>query len=329
MQDNNDLIYDYITSFLKSGKKISVRGDSDIYFAVTLISAKQGLTKIEPNKQRQVVELLKDFNNNQMAVFLENLRYDLEVKNGFRSIVQDTKDIKKGLFPKKLISHREHASGCINTYIGFMRALEAGTLYTAKVEINGKLKRVFVKTPIGVTGDVVKDAGYFKLLIDPETMDVYSFMTKAGKIDKDSLTKVYSKKNLEATAVAYNYDNYARYVLKNYKNFRKQLLEKVDEIYGLERMLNTFLRMGGKVDPNKYSNEEFKEELIRFLEQKVGKKKVLKLVKRIENSEQSAKASKEILKVLSKELNKKPRAKIEKIAKPKSALKRQNYLKRM
>ena len=296
-----DIIYDFLKNILETRLNEIKYSFKSYEFSESLLEkARAKLNKINSLKQKEIVSLVSTFNSNQLALFLETFKYDLDYSKDFSNLLQNTREIKKGRFSRKVSSLTIYSKGCINTYTGFMRALEAGTLYTAKIKINGKLKRVFVKTPIGDVG-VNKATGFFRLLIDPETMDVYSFKSrKSGKINDSELIKVYTKEDLKNDLKAYHYDAYAQNVQKNYNNFKKALLDRIDAVYGLERVVDTFLRMGGKINPDKYSNPEFREEMIHYLKEKFGTDKLLRWSSKIKDPKKAAETKLEILKVLAK-----------------------------
>lgn len=302
---DKDLVYEFLEKVLETRlKEIKYSLKPYDFSSGLLEKSKPRLQKINPINQKEIINLVSTFNPNQLVVFLETLKYDIEYSKDFNNLLQNTREIKKGRFPRKVSSLTIYSRGCINTYSGFMRALEAGTLYTTKIKINGKLKRVFVKTPIGSIG-ANKDSGFFRLLLDPETMNVYSFKsTKSGKINDSELIKAYSKEELRRDCETYNRDTYAQNVQKNYDNFRKELLNKVDAVYGIERIVDTFLKMGGKINSEKYSNPEFREEIIEYLEEKFGTDKLLKWSSKIKDPKKAAEAKLEILNVLSRKYRK-------------------------
>jgi len=301
MDNENYLLYNNIKQIIETQLTKIKYGLKSYEFPFYLLQkAKKSLDGININNQKEIIKLLSSFNANQLAVFLDTLKYNIAHNKDCNSLLRDTRDIHKGRFPRKVSSLTIHSSGCINTYTGFMRALEAGTLYTTKIKIDGKLKRVFVKTPIGSIG-INKDSGFFRLFIDPETMNVYSFKSdKSGKIDEKTITKAYSKEELRKDCEVYNPDSYAQMVQKNYNSFRRSLLDRIDAVYGIERVVNTFLRMGGKINPNKYSNLEFREEMIEHLEEKLGTNKLLEWTAKIGDPKKAAEVQQEILRVLSR-----------------------------
>lgn len=297
----SNIVYNYLLNILDTRiQEIKYYGNYYKYFNIDLESAKPHLQEISKDNQKEIVNLLISFNENQLALFLENIKFDLKYSPDFKKLLQDTRDIKRGKFPKKIRFTTEYSRGCINTYIGFMRALKSGTLYTAKIKINGKLKRVFIKTPIGSTNNFNLVAGFYRVAIDPETMDVYSLQNKKnGKIDESGITKLYSVEHLEEDCNAEN-NIISEFAKNNYSKFRKELLERIDAIYGIERIVDTYLRMGGKINPQKYENDNFKEEMIRNLEEKFGTEKLLEWASKVKEPKDAAKLKLDILDNLSK-----------------------------
>ena len=127
------------------------------------------------------MRIVEKFSANQLSAVLENIRFNLAHQREFNSLLRDTRDIQKGRFLKKPRG-KANPEKCITSYIGFMRALKEDTLYTAKLNIDGKLKRVFIKTPVGSSKSQDLDYGFSRLAIDPETLNIYSFINqKDGK----------------------------------------------------------------------------------------------------------------------------------------------------
>lgn len=307
--NEQDLVYNFLKKRLNENQYNFRYGIKlDEFFNLDLDSAKLKLSKIDLKEQKEIIKIIENFNITQLSSVLENIRYNLKHKREFIDLLRDTRDIQKGRFLKKPRA-RVNPDTCINTYIGFMRALKEGALYTAKLKIDGKLKRVFIKTPVGNSKDIYLDSGFSRLAIDPETLNVYSFINnRDGRINETKVKKVFSKTDLDLLALEYHNDRYAGIAKKSYLNFRKELLEKIDAIYGIERMVDTYLRMGGKIDSQKYKNKDFKEELIRHLEERFGTEKLLDWASKIKNPKEAAKLKLEILENLGKYHGKEYRA---------------------
>lgn len=306
---DTDQVYNFLRRRLSSNKyDIKYGSRSDGYLERDIALAKQGLSKIGVKEQEKIVNIIETFNNNQLSSVMENIRFNLEHHRDFSSLLRDTRDIQKGRFLKKPIGKSDPAT-CIETYVGFMRALKEDALYTAKLRIGGKLKRVFIKTPVGSSKTPDLDFGFSRLAIDPETLNVYSFVNhKDGRINEKKVKKVFSKRDLDSWVKVYHDEGRTIVAKESFLNFRKELLNKMDAVYGIERMINTYLRMGGKIDPKKYKNKKFKKEMIILLEEKFGTNKLLEWATKINNPKVVAKTKLEILETLGKYHGKEYRA---------------------
>ncbi len=307
--ESEDLIFDLIYNALKTKDRRQKILFKDREYEIPeseLESIRKYLQTIHPNYSKKIYPIVKEFNANQLSILLETIKHFKKHERPANQLISEINNIHKGLFPKHLNFKTEHTSGCLETYSGFIRALESGTLYTTKVKINGRLKRVFIKTPIGhLNINSSNNLGFLSFAIDPETMNVYSYrFNEEGKILDKSLTEVY---NFEKYKSEINtlYNDYSKSdYLQNYLDFRKELLNRVDSIYGIEKVVDTFLRMGGKINPDKYSNPEFREEMIKHLEEKFGTDKLLKWSSKIKDPKKAAEAKLEILNVLSRKYGK-------------------------
>lgn len=297
---NRDIVYNFLRRRL-GGKKKELRYGIgyDEYLDRDIALAQPGLSKLEIKEQEKIVNIIETFNKNQLSSVMENIRFNLKYNRDFSSLLRDTRDIQKGRFLKKPIG-KERPNKCIETYIGFMRALKEDTLYTTKLKIGGRLKRVFIKTPIGGSKTPELNFGFSRLAIDPETLNVYSFVIhKNGRINETKVKKVFSKRHLDRLARDYRNLRYAGIAKESFSNFRKELLNKLDAVYGIERIVDTYLRMGGKIDPKKYKNKAFKEIIIQ-LEERFGTNKLLEWASKIKNPKEAAKLKLEILRNLGK-----------------------------
>lgn len=299
--EGKDIVYNFLKTTLNENKsKLKYGLNPDMFFNIDIDSAKPMLSKLEIREQKEIVRIIENFNINQLSAVLENIRYNTKHKREHNSLLRDIRDMQKGRFLKKP-KGKLNPDKCITTYIGFMRALNEGTLYTAKIRIDSKLKRIFIKTPVGNSKDHDMNSGFSRLAIDPETMNVYSFRNhRDGRINETKVEKVFSKTDLERLISEYNNDRYSKIAERSYLNFRKELLERIDAVYGVERIVDTYLRMGGKINPQKYKNPEFKEEMIRHLEEKFGTEKLLNWASKIKNPKDAAKLKLEILENLGK-----------------------------
>jgi hypothetical protein len=136
---------------------------------------------------------------NKLSLFLLNLKnlskkYNLERQ--YISPIETLKTLERGrLLREKFILTTTQA--CKETYLGFIRAIKSNTLTTAKIIINGKEQRVFIKSPVGVSKDyAIKTSeithlkedtrsllnGFNQLAMDPKTFKLYEITTIDGKL---------------------------------------------------------------------------------------------------------------------------------------------------
>lgn len=325
---STDIVYNFLRKRLGGKKELRYGIGYDEYLDRDIALAQPGLSKLGIKEQEKIVNIIETFNKNQLSSLMANIRFNLEHHRDFSSLLRDTRSIQKGRFLEKPIG-KERPNKCIETYIGFMRALKEDTLYTAKLKIGGKLKRVFIKTPIGGSKTPELNYGFSRLAIDPETMNVYSFVNhKDGKINETKVRKVFSKRHLDRLAKDYRNLRHANVAKESFSNFRKELLNKMDAVYGIERMIDTYIRMGGKIDPNKYKNKKFKKEIIIYLNEKVGTKKLLEWATQVQKPKAAAKIKREILETLRQQHKKEYTRAHAKKQKPKARPKPKRVLKR-
>ncbi|MDD4049515.1 MAG: hypothetical protein PHX47_00730 [Candidatus ainarchaeum sp.] len=136
-----------------------------------------------------------------------------------RSIVSQLRNLDKGFFLKNNTQSLTFEQTCNQTYKGFLRSLKSETLQTAKVKIDGKLTRVFIKDRIGEYGGL---EGRNLLFINPQTLNVYSFKSdQNGKITNFLKRIDFEKGNIKISQEVKQYA-YA---------FKKELYEKIKENY--------------------------------------------------------------------------------------------------
>jgi len=198
--------------------------------------------------------------SNKISLFILNLKkfskqYVVEGKHAPIKRVIKTLDGDRLLREEYLLSPPKNQA-CKETYLGFIRAIRANTLTTAKVIVDGKEKRMFMKSSAGVAEkpiiskqDIkhlgeefrVLDNGHNPLAIDPETFELYEITTKAGKH--------YGQKSTPENDLTPKDKEMVKGLLK------KELKEHLDRIYakrdisgkiitpGIERMKKTHKRM--------------------------------------------------------------------------------------
>jgi hypothetical protein len=158
---------------------------------------------------------------------------------------------------------------CRKTYGGFLRSLKQDTLQIVNVDVEGKMKTMLLKSNAGdaVMFDNKALSGYHTLLMDPKTLDIYSFTTSDnGKIilergvSLSSLIKEYPlyKDRFKDIFVEIKKElpSYLRLKKKNYlvhyetklaKNpERKEIVKKrINKIFS-EKKINAFTRSFGR-----------------------------------------------------------------------------------
>ncbi|MFA5746247.1 MAG: hypothetical protein WCX82_00055 [archaeon] len=195
-------------------------------------------------------------NSNQLASFYEMFRYlrnhpnSLDLKKDKLSFLfSEIKNIEQKKLLTMVYSKRAE-DWCKETYPGFLRSQTANTLYTAKVKINGVIKRVFIKTPIGKTR--TEDLGFNKLMIDPDTFRLYTFKTdNSGKIIEKSIRPP------KLNTMNRNVDNSQYISLEEFKTrFTYNLVKYIDEKYGLENLISSYTVFGGKTNLERLENSK-------------------------------------------------------------------------
>ena len=223
-------------------------------------------------------EIIKALNNlakkysglelaNKLSLFLITLKniskkYAHEKKH--ESLLNTIKTLEKGrLLKEQFISastkESRKSQACRETYLGFIRAIRSNTLTTAKVIVNGKEIRMFIKSPAGIpnmpiiTKSDIKQlkketriltAGYNQLGIDPRTFEIYKITTRSGKHYGEIAKPDNDLTPREKTVVK--------------ELLKKELNEHLDRIYakretsgkilvpGIKRMKKTYKRMASK-----------------------------------------------------------------------------------
>jgi len=183
-------------------------------------------------------------------------------------LINEVERIKSGLFTSKAFSNLE-GDWCRRTYGGFLRSLKQDTLQIVNVDVEGKMKTMLLKSNAGdaVMFDSKTLSGYHTLLMDPKTLDIYSFTTSDnGKIilergvSLSSLIKEYPiykqrfkdilieiKKELPSYIKSKKKNYLVHYEKKLAKNSeRKELVKKrINKIFS-EKNINSFTRSFGR-----------------------------------------------------------------------------------
>ena len=138
--------------------------------------------------QKNIFALSLEYN---VANYLSNPKHSLS----FHSLERELWRIKKGMIPKNLIFYTGYAT-CKDTIHGFIRAFKENSVFTTKMDIDGKKTRVVVKTFVGISKDPSKNIGFSSLILDPKTYTVYNLGNFESKIYLDFLSRLkISKKH--------------------------------------------------------------------------------------------------------------------------------------
>jgi len=187
-----------------------------------------------------IKEALKKFNLNQLAAF----SYALEGKvilnnvNKFVPLNNDLHRIKNHL-PLTEGPFRKGLPACKVTIKGFIRAFESGNVVFSKAIINGKLKRVFIKTSYGSSNPNLDVSRSF-LILDPQTLKVYnlahsiSLYNKPVFLNLKSLKRIGDLKNFE-----YEPQLYEKYL---------KTISGVADVFLLKNSITKFLNKAYKKD---------------------------------------------------------------------------------
>jgi hypothetical protein len=139
--------------------------------------------------------VFKSLSFNQKNIFALSLEYNvsnfLSSPNhsfSLHSLERELWRIKKGMVPKNLIFHTGYAT-CKDTIHGFIRAFKENSIYSTKMDIDGKKTRVFVKTFVGQSKDPKQNIGFSSLILDPNTHTVYNLLNFDSKISLDFLSR--------------------------------------------------------------------------------------------------------------------------------------------
>lgn len=189
----------------------------------------------------KIREILKKFNLNQLAFF----SYALEGKvllhrdgKKFVSLNKDMHRIKNNLPLTEGPFIKGH-SACNRTINGFIRAFESRNIVFSKAIIDGKLKRVFIKTPHG-SSSIYLDPSRNFLVLDPQTFKVYNLTHSISNNNNPVFLDLKSLKRLGDL-------NRFQYEHKVYNNYLKTVAGVLDTFI-LQKTISNFLNMAYKKD---------------------------------------------------------------------------------
>jgi len=146
---------------------------------------KEYLNQFNEKESKEIIKIIEKTKDSKKRILLNEIimtnyeKYKAK-KESKRNLISQLRNIEEGFFTKNIVISKEFERTCNRTYKGFYRALNARTLQTTKVKLDGKLTRVFIKDSIGAFGIF---EGTNKLFIEPNSLDVYAFKSnKDGKI---------------------------------------------------------------------------------------------------------------------------------------------------
>jgi hypothetical protein len=197
------------------------------------LAVKDYLNNYSKKELKQILTEFKTLDFNQKNIFLNalwyNSRYYADPKKfefSFHKLDREIWRIKKGMVNINFIFKTGYGT-CEDTIKGFIRALRAGTVFTTKMKIDGEIRRVIVKSNLGVSKKDEFNKGVYNLILDPKTFDIYDFYNPS-KIKEITLKEIsrfvlISKVNKNIDGLLYpNYRHYKPILKKEIKNYFKK-----------------------------------------------------------------------------------------------------------
>lgn len=193
----------------------------------------------------------------QFMVSLKRLSRQYNIEGVHTPLTNTLKTLHKDTLLRETYIHTPiENQACKESYLGFIRAIRAGTLTTAKVMIDGKETRVFIKSAAGTAIDpnISKSAithlknktrdlnvGYNTLAIDPHTLKFYTITTKGKKHYAEKATQITDLRKKDRVKI----ESLLKTELKNHLN---QVYAKRNEkgeivVPGIRRMKELHERM--------------------------------------------------------------------------------------
>lgn len=178
------------------------------------------MTNYSQKELNSILIEFKKLNFNQKNIFLNALGYNSiyysdpkDFQFSFHKLDREIWRIKKGMVNINFV-FKTGFGICEDTIIGFIRALRAGTVYTTKMNIDGERRRVIVKSQIGPGKKSSENVGFFRLILDPKTFEIYDF-SNAFKSNTKLTLKEISKFDLVSKVFKniseMKYPNYSKY----------------------------------------------------------------------------------------------------------------------
>lgn len=187
---------------------------------------------------KELLQVFNDFkalNYNQKNLFLNVLNYNsfYHLNNKEPTFFMHTLDkeiwrIKKGLLNTNMLFYT-HQKECKHTLSGFIRAFKTNSIFTTKINIDGEVRRVFVKNEIGSLKEK-GNAGYNHLILDPKDMHIYNLSMISGITPTRMTLKEISKLKLNSKERLLSLDfNHLQKQIPNYSivkfNIKKEMQE--------------------------------------------------------------------------------------------------------
>lgn len=243
LKQNNDQILYYL-------EKLKTNQNTDIskIFLVDVISnlIVKGKKINSPENISKINLLISNFNGKDNLSIKKMIKYYkyLILLNKFekiseKEILREFKRIESGLILTKIFS-KKHQNNCEHTYSGFLTAIKENTVYFVKI----KNKTYLAKSSVSFKEHNAQN----KLLLDPVSLNVYSFKNKPHGIEiviqenyktNNTLIKNEIKNMLERFR-----ENYiAHYESKIFKTEeqRQKVLQRIRNIFSQEK-INSFIQ---------------------------------------------------------------------------------------
>ncbi len=208
---------------------------------------------------------------NKFSLFLINLKKLSKsfIKDGLhKSVMPTLKSLHSDTLPRE--PHViEFNKKCKETYSGFIRAIRSGTITTAKVVVDGKERRLFFKSQVGLpktdiltkqenntlkSHEISLNQGYLELAIDPVTLEIFAINTKNGvhfgepaeKIIRNWMPKKEEALMRELVKTELEAHLNRVYAKREYSKGKKPIGKGKVVVPGIKRMKETYRRMSSK-----------------------------------------------------------------------------------
>jgi hypothetical protein len=263
----------------------------DPLFAPLFTESKRSILKesnfwltISSDERKKIIELLNDFIRkkelSKLQLFFDLIKYYKRIAGLTPThLLLETKRINDGLINSKIFSNTREDI-CDQTYNGFLRALKNNTVYFVPVVINGEKKIFLGKTG---AGDQIQNAmvwsktrkqlfnqslfGFNTLLLDPLTLDVYSFKNNKTR-GLPAIKKRYTYKDIIFTPRGSTH--IIREIKKEIPHYIFELKNNYKTHYE-GRYKNNYPEKSKKID--KRINQIFSDKKIKSFSRAIGRSK--------------------------------------------------------